>query len=54
MGKLRFAGTLVKEFIGFAKAHKAYWILPLMAVLAVLVLLIVAGQASAPFIYTLF
>ena len=54
MSKLRYTGTLLKEFVQFAKAHKAYWIVPLLIVLGLMALLIATGQASAPFIYTLF
>ena len=54
MGKLRHSGSLLREFLGFARAHKAYWIVPLLLVLGLMTLLIVAGQGSAPFIYTLF
>jgi hypothetical protein len=31
-----------------------YWIIPLVLVLGVMVLLILASQGAAPFIYTLF
>jgi hypothetical protein len=44
----------LKEFFGFAAAHKAWWIIPLVLVLLRLMFIIVAGQAAAPFIYTLF
>lgn len=54
MSKLRYTGTLLKEFVHFARAHKAYWIVPLLIVLGLMALLIATGQASAPFIYTLF
>lgn len=54
MSKLRYSGTLFREFLDFAKAHKAYWIVPLLLVLALLGILIAAGQVSAPFIYTIF
>jgi hypothetical protein len=54
MSKLRYSGTLVKEFLAFARAHKAYWIVPLLLILGLLGLLIAAGQVSAPFIYTVF
>ena len=54
MGKLRYAGQLVREFILFARQNKVYWIVPLVLVLALMALLILAGQSSAPFIYTLF
>lgn len=54
MGKFGYAFTLLKEFFQFAKAHKVYWIVPLVIVLALMVALIAVGQFSAPFIYTLF
>lgn len=54
MRKLAYAGRLFGEFVRFARAHKVYWIVPLMLVLGMTSLLIVAGQSAAPFIYTLF
>jgi hypothetical protein len=54
MRYLGYAGKLLKEFFLFARQNKVYWIVPLILVLALLALLIIAGQSSAPFIYTLF
>ena len=54
MGSLRYLGSFAKELIAFAKAHTAYWIVPLLILLALVVSLVVAGNAAAPFIYTLF
>jgi len=54
MSKLRHLALLIREFFGFARAHKAYWIVPLLIVLGLIALLIAVGQTSAPFIYTLF
>ena len=54
MSKLRHLTPLIREFLAFARAHKAYWIVPLLIVLGLIVLLIAVGQTSAPFIYTLF
>lgn len=54
MGKLKHSGKLFGEFVAFAKENKVYWIVPLILVLALIALLIVAGQGAAPFIYTLF
>jgi hypothetical protein len=54
MGKLSFAGRLFRELFGFARAHKAYWIVPLVIILLLGVALIVVGQTAAPFIYNLF
>jgi len=51
---LRYFGKLLGEFFGFAMHHKAWWILPILFVFLLLALLIVAGQSTAPFIYTLF
>jgi hypothetical protein len=54
MTRVRHGFALFREFLGFARAHKAYWIVPLLVVLALLVALIVVGKSTAPFIYTLF
>ncbi len=54
MSKLRYSATLAKEFLEFARTHKAYWIVPLLLVLGLVGILIAAGQVSAPFIYTIF
>lgn len=54
MSKLSYSGTLLREFLQFAKTHKAYWIVPLVLVLGLVGILIAAGQVSAPFIYTIF
>ncbi len=54
MNKVRRLGNLLAEVWGFARANKAWWIVPLVAVLLVIAALIVSGQAFAPFIYTLF
>lgn len=54
MGKLGYSGSLLRELWLFARHHKAYWIVPLVLVLALVVALVVTGQAAAPFIYTLF
>jgi competence protein ComGC len=46
----------LKELWQFLKTRKKFWLLPLIAILLVFGLLIVltAGTAIAPFIYTLF
>jgi hypothetical protein len=54
MGKLSYSRRLAADFFAFAKERKAYWLVPLLFVLALTALLIVSSQASAPFIYTLF
>jgi len=51
---LKHLGRLLKEFLGFAWHNKAWWIVPIVLVLLLMALLIVLGQTTAPFIYTLF
>lgn len=51
---LKYLGRLLKEFFGFAWHNKAWWIIPVILVLLLLAMLIVLGQTTAPFIYTLF
>lgn len=48
--------SFLKEFWGFLRARKKYWLLPILLVLVVFGGLIVLSQGSAvaPFIYTLF
>jgi hypothetical protein len=48
--------SFLKEFWGFLRVRKKYWLLPiLITMLAVGALLVLAqGSAIAPFIYTLF
>ncbi len=54
MSKLSYAGSLLRDVWEFARHNKVYWIVPLVLVLALVVLLVVTSQATAPFIYTLF
>ena len=51
---LKHLGRLLMDFLGFAWHHKAWWIVPLVIVLLLMALLIFLGEATAPFIYTLF
>jgi hypothetical protein len=53
MGRLRYSGKLFGHLWRFAAENKAYWIVPLILVLALLAVVIFTGQASTPFIYTL-
>jgi hypothetical protein len=48
--------TLVRELWDFLSQKKKFWLLPLALLLVILGLLIVmsAGSALAPFIYTMF
>ncbi len=46
----------IKDFWGFLKVRKKFWLLPIIVTLLLFGLLIVltSGSAIAPFIYTLF
>jgi len=54
MRLLRYALQLLRSLLTFAKENKAWWIVPLVVILALLTLILSAGQASTPFIYTFF
>ena len=46
---------LVGEFVGFMRENKAWWMAPILIVLALVgVLLIASSTGALPFIYTLF
>jgi Family of unknown function (DUF5989) len=46
---------LVGEFLGFMRENKAWWMAPILIVLALVgVLLIASSTGALPFIYTLF
>ncbi|MGQ9661768.1 MAG: DUF5989 family protein [Kiritimatiellia bacterium] len=51
---LRHLLRLLKEASHFAWQNKVWWIVPMLIVLLLLAFLIVAGQTTVPFIYTLF
>jgi hypothetical protein len=49
--------SLLKEFWGFLKVRKKFWLAPIMVVLVLLSAVVVLTASSpvfAPFIYTLF
>ena len=47
--------SIVSELWKFMRAHKAYWMAPILIVLLLLIGLVIAGgTGAAPFIYTLF
>lgn len=47
---------LLWQFVGFLKARKKFWLIPIIVVFFLVGLLLVAthGSVVAPFIYTLF
>ncbi len=54
MRRLKNLFRLLGELWGFAKTHKAWWIIPLVLVLLVVSVLIVGVSTISPFIYSLF
>ena len=51
---LRHLGLLLREFLRFASENKAWWILPVVAVLLFVGTVIVIVSGVSPFIYSLF
>jgi len=54
MNRGTYGLRLFSEFVQFARARRAFWIVPLVLILAVAAAFIVTGQSAAPLIYTLF
>ena len=53
--RLRHLGRLVTDVVGYAVLNRTWWLVPMMATLAVVTVFIVVGQAAAPYtLYTLF
>lgn len=48
--------SIIKEFWGYLKANKKWWLMPIILFLLLLGLLIILAESTAlaPFIYTLF
>jgi hypothetical protein len=53
MRRLGYLGTLLGHLVRFASENKVYWIVPLVLTLFLLGVVIFAGQASTPFLYSL-
>jgi hypothetical protein len=54
MSFLRHLTRLLRDVVGFARANKAWWIVPLMLLLLIVGGLIVGVSSISPFIYSLF
>jgi hypothetical protein len=54
VNRATYAVQLLGQFVAFAREYKAYWIIPMVLLLALVLGVIVAAQSSAPFIYALF
>lgn len=48
--------SIISEFLGFLKANKKYWLIPIVFCLFIIGALLVVAEGSviAPFIYALF
>lgn len=54
MRRAVYAFKLFRQFVGFARENRAYWMVPLILLLALTGLFIVVGQGAAPLLYALF
>ena len=55
MRAARHGFSLGREFIAYAVVNRAWWVLPVVVILAVAALGVVAGQVVAPYtLYTVF
>ncbi|MEL7208543.1 MAG: DUF5989 family protein [Actinomycetota bacterium] len=55
MLRLKHSWRLASEFVAYAVINRVWWILPLIAVLALVGLAVTVTQAAAPYsLYTLF
>ncbi len=54
MRRLKHVLGLLSELAHYSVVNRVWWPLPLLVGLLLLGLVVVIGQASAPFIYTLF
>ena len=55
MLRARYFFGLCGEFVAYAVVNRAWWVIPLMLLLALATLLVLIGQAAAPVsIYPLF
>jgi hypothetical protein len=54
MRALRSLGRLLRDLWAFAREHKAWWIIPVVAVLLLVALLVISVSTISPFIYSLF
>lgn len=54
MRALRSLSRFLRELFGFAREHKAWWIVPVVLVLLIVALVVVSVSTISPFIYSLF
>ena len=54
MRRAGYSLRLLGQFVAFARANRAWWMIPLVLVLGATAFLIAASQTAAPLIYALF
>jgi len=54
MRSLQSLFRLLRELWGFARAHKAWWIIPVVVILLLISGLVIGVSTISPFIYSLF
>ena len=54
MYRLRHAARLARDVIGYSVHNRAWWLVPMMAVLMLVIVFVVVGQAAAPYASHLF
>ncbi len=54
MSKRSDALRLLRDLVAFARAERVWWMVPLVLALLAVAGLLVASQAAAPLLYTLF
>jgi Family of unknown function (DUF5989) len=54
MSKRTDALRLLRDLVAFARAERVWWMVPLVLALLALAGIVVASQAAAPLLYTLF
>lgn len=54
MSRLRYLGRLLGELVEFAWQNKAWWIVPIVLVLFLLMAFVVAGGGLTPYLYPLY
>jgi hypothetical protein len=54
MNFFKYLLSMLKEMVIFSWQKKVWWLVPLVIIFLAMGLLIVVGETSAPFIYTLF
>ncbi len=53
--RMRYMARFSGEIVDYAVVNRVWWIVPLMLVVAIVTLLVVVGQAAAPFtLYPMF